>query len=131
LNKNIFFHFFFTPEFSHFLGQKMKKNIFRQKQFWKIFFLKKTMFLKFLFQKVTNFCSKNKNEKKNKKKYFRKKFEKKKIFWNFCPKKVFLGCLIIRLPPSHENKQFFIQEGGQLSGNFGSEKIANSLGWYI
>jgi hypothetical protein len=34
-----------------------------QKQFWKIFFYKKNVF-EFFSQKVTNFCSKKKNEKK-------------------------------------------------------------------
>ena len=38
---------------------------------------------------------------------------KKKIFWNFCPKKVFLWCLIIA-PPPRENKQFLIQGGGAI-----------------
>jgi hypothetical protein len=66
---------------------------------------------------VTNFCSEKKTEKKKKKNISEKSLKKKKIFWNFCPKKVFLWCLIIA--PFRENKQFLIQGGGQLSGKFG------------
>ena len=51
--------FFFTAELSHFLGQKIQKNIFG-----KNIFLQKNIFLNFLSQKVTKFFSKKQNWKK-------------------------------------------------------------------
>ena len=72
----------------------MEKNIFMQKQFWKIFFQKKKMFLNFLSQKVTNFCSKKKmkkKQKKTKKNIPGNSLKKKKYFGIFVSKKYFLG----------------------------------------
>ena len=117
LHKNIFFHFFFT----HFLGQKIQKNIFFLKKYFPKLFLHKNIFLNLCAQKVTKFCSKKKNEKKiflcknNFGKYFFYKNKFGKNFFNknkleniFLEKKIwkyFFSC--------------FDEGGGQLSGKFG------------
>jgi hypothetical protein len=59
--------------------------------------------------------------------------KKNKIFWNFCPKKVFLWFLIIDPPPLVKTSNFSSKGRGQLSDNFGylllykSQNIFNLL----
>jgi hypothetical protein len=80
LHKNIFFSFFLLQKLVTFRAHKFKKK-FCAKTILENIFLEKQMFLNFLFQKMFNFFSKKTNFKK----------KQKKIFWNFCPKKVFLA----------------------------------------
>jgi hypothetical protein len=73
--KNIFFSiFFFTEEFSHFLGTQNSKNIFCQIPF---FFLKIYFFRKKYFLKKWLSSSRKKQFRRKKKSISRKNFEKK------------------------------------------------------
>ena len=70
----------------------MEKNIFVQKQFWKILFLEKKCSWIFCPQKVANFCSKKRNYKKNISKII---FTKKKLENMFLEKiilEIFFPC---------------------------------------
>ena len=84
-----------------------------QKQFWKIFFYNKKMFLNFLSKKVTNFCSKKKMKNNI---FFTKTNLEKTFFYKKQIGKYFFG-------KKHLEIFFFLvgvnYHGGQLSGKFG------------